>query len=77
MQKIIISALIGTTSLGAGAAGFAPWADAARNSSEPTQESIEVPPAGPFYRIDAPRADAPDARQNRVRVTPWYLDGGA
>ncbi len=77
MQQFIIAALIGTASLGASAAGFSPWADAARTTSEPVQERVEVPPAGPFYRIDAPRADTPDARQIQIRITPWYLDGGA
>lgn len=76
MNKIIIATIIATASLNAGAAGFAPWADAAQSAAEPAEERAQVPAAGPFYRVEPPRSETPDARQAEIRVKPWYLDTG-
>jgi hypothetical protein len=76
MNRIIIAAIIGTASLNAGAAGFAPWADAAQSAVQPAQDRAAIPAAGPFYRIDPPRRETPDAKQAEIQVKPWYLDSG-
>lgn len=77
MKKAIVAALIGSASLNAGAAGFAPWAHAAKPAVESAQERAQVPASGPFYRVEPPRGDTPDPRQAEVRIKPWYLDAGA
>jgi hypothetical protein len=76
MNRIIIAAIIGTASLNAGAAGFAPWAHAAQSAVQPAQDRAAIPAAGPFYRIDPPRSETPDAKQAEIQVKPWYLDSG-
>ncbi len=76
MKQIIVAALVSAASLNANAGLFAPWTEERGAVGEVAQDAAKMPVAGPFYRPEAPQAEASDATQAKIDIKPWYLTGG-
>ena len=76
MQTASFVAILGAATLNANAGVFAPWAAVTGAVGEVAQEAARTPVSGPFYRPEAPPAEAADATPAKIEIKPWYLTGG-